>query len=254
MKRTYARRPLRRRLETGVRDVAPTYGKRSFATYSDKAGGLVAPESQAERIVAHMLSIDPSVARFKTQPFTVDIIDRRILHTREEVAEARVRHRFRDGDVFYTPDVESKLANGGAEALEVKLETFEGDSHYQFKLQEARSVLQGFGHRLRRIVLPANRAHPIYVNVQLLKRAAGLGDLTQLAHVSDAVDAAHESGCATLGDFGKAMGVPAQAMPQLLVRGYLAADLLKAPINWSMSARPAYGCLEHLQLIGGLES
>lgn len=254
MKRTYARRPLRRQLETGVRDVASTYGKRSFATHSDKAGGLVAPESQAERIVAHMLSIDPSVASFKTQPFTVDIVDRRILRTREEVAEARVRHRFRDGDVFYTPDFETQLASRGAEALEVKLETLEGDGHYQFKLQEAYGVLQGFGYRLRTVVLPANRAHPVYVNVQLLKRAVGLGDLTLLAQVSDAVVAAHENGSATLGDFGKALGVPAQAMPQLLVRGYLSADLLKAPICWSMPARPAYGCLEHLQLIGGLES
>ena len=201
-----------------------------------------------------MLSIDPSVASFKTQPFTVDIIDRRILRTREEVTEARVRHRFRDGDVFYTPDVESKLANGEPKPWRSRLETFEGDSHYQFKLQEARSVLHGFGHRLRRIVLPANRAHPIYVNVQLLKRAAGLGGQMSLEHAGDELESAHENGALTLGDFGRALRVPAQAMPQLLVRGYLAADLLKAPINWSMSARPAYGCLEHLQLIGGLES
>ena len=254
MKRTYARRPLRRILESGVRDVAPTYGKRSFATHSDKAGGLVAPESQAERIVAHMLSIDPSVASFKTQPFTVDIVDRRILRTREEVAEARVRHRFSDGDVFYTPDFETELANRGAEALEVKLQTFEGDSYYQFKLDEACRVLQAFGYRLRRVVLPSNRAHPVYVNVQLLKRAAGLCVQMPLENARDAVDAAYESGAVTLGDFGKKLGVPPQAMPQLLVRGYLSADLLKAPISWPMAAWPAYGCLEHLQLIGGLES
>ncbi|MDQ7746898.1 hypothetical protein [Hydrogenophaga pseudoflava] len=254
MKRTYARRPLRRLLEAGVRDVAPTYGKRSFATHSDKAGGLVAPESQAERIVAHMLSIDPSVASFKTQPFTVDIVDRRILRTREEVAEARVRHCFRDGDVFYTPDFEIQLANRCSEALEVKLEAFEGDGYYQFKLQEARSVLHGFGYRLRRIVLPNNRAHPAYVNVQLLKRAAGFRFQPLELLASDAVESAQQKGAVTLGDFGKELGVPPHAMTQLLVRGYLSAELLKTRICWSMSAQPAYGCLEHLQLIGGFES
>lgn len=251
MKRIYARRPLRRQLDTGIRDVASTYGKRSFASYSDKAGGLVAPESHAELIVAHLLSIDPSVASFKTQPFTVDIVDRRILRTREELSEARLRHRYRD--VFYTPDFETTLVDRTSEALEVKLETFEGDGHYRVKLEEAASVLQGFGYRLRKLVMPANRTHPVYANAQVLRHVSQRHDLMPATDALDAVDAAHEAGAVTLGDYGTALGLPANAMPMLIVRGCLAAELLQAPINWAMHARPAYGDLGHLRLIGGLE-
>lgn len=253
MKRSYARRPLRRLLDTGIRDVASTYGKRSFASFSDKAGGLVAPESHAELIVAHLLSIDPSVSSFKTQPFTVDIVDRRILRTREELSEARWRHRCRDGDVFYTPDFETTLVNRNSEALEVKLETFEGDGHYRVKLEEAASVLHGFGYRLRKLVMPANRTHPVYANAQVLRHVSQRHDLMLAPDALDAVDAAHEAGAVTLGDYSTALGLPANVMPLLIFRGYLAAELLKAPINWAMRARPANGDLEHLRLVGGLE-
>ena len=253
MKRTYARRPLRRQLDTGIRPVASTYGKRSFATFSEKAGGLVAPESQAERIVANLLTVDPDVSWFKSQPFKVDIVERRILRTSEDVAEARARHRYRDGDLFYTPDFEMRLGSGACEAIEVKLESFEGDDHYQLKLSEARGVLRDFGYQLRTVVMPANRTHPVYVNAQMLKQAGLRTDLTPPPRVFDALHDAHSAGAKTLHDYCQALGLPMQMMPILLVRGGLCAELLSTPINGFMAAEPPFGDLDHLHLLGGLE-
>lgn len=253
MKQSYGRRPLRHLLENGIRRVAPTYGKRSYATCSDKAGGLVAPESQAERIVAHLLAIDPSVTGFKTQPFTVDIVARRILRTREEVAEARARHRYRHADVFYTPDFELQLSGTTREALEVKLESFEGDGHYQAMLTEARCVLRGFGYRLRKLVLPLNRTHPVYTNAAVLRLARHRREIEVTADLLAKVERAHMEGATSLRNYCAALGLGMPLMPQLFVQGALSADLLSVPINGHMEAVPAYGSLDHLNLLGGLE-
>lgn len=253
MKKTYARRPLRRLLDTGVRPVASTYGKRSFATYSNKSDGLVGPESQAERIVSHLLTIDPSVTSFVTQPFTVDIVERRILRTKEDVAQAVARHRYRVRDAFYTPDFEIVRNGRVVEALEVKLESFEGDFHYKAKLSDAAAALRGFGYRLRTLVLPVNRTHPIYANAQLLRLAALRRDLAVDAQVLAALLAAQETGATTLGEFAKALNLPAGLMPVLIVRGGLAARLLKYPLNGATPAWTAHGDLGHLELMGELE-
>ncbi len=253
MKRSYGKRPLRHLLENGIRQVAPTYGKRSYATCSDKAGGLLAPESQAERVVAHLLTIDPSVTGFKTQPFTVDIVSRRILRTREELAEARTRHRHRHADVFYTPDFEVQLSGSVREALEVKLESFEGDGHYQAMLSEARCVLRGFGYQLRTLVLPLNRTHPVYTNAAVLRLARLRQDLAVAQDLLAQVEKAHFEGAKSLHDYCGALGLSMPLMPQLLVQGALSSNLLSEPINGLMQATPAYGGLDHLRLLGGLE-
>lgn len=253
MKKSYGKRPLRHLLENGIRKVAPTYGKRSYATCSDKAGGLLAPESQAERVVAHLLTVDPSVTGFKTQPFTVDIVSRRILRTREDLAEARIRHRHRHADVFYTPDVEVELSGTTREALEVKLESFEGDGHYQAMLAEARCVLRGFGYQLRRLVLPLNRTHPVYTNAAVLRLARHRPDLEVAPALLAQVEAAHLEGAKSLHDYCAALGLGMAHMPQLLVQGALTADLLSVPISGLMETAPAYGSLDHLRLLGGLE-
>ncbi|WP_164962404.1 hypothetical protein [Rubrivivax sp. JA1026] len=79
----------------GIRRVAPSFGKVLHLTSSDKAGDRFAVESDAERLVSHLLTVDPRVRRFEPQPFTVDLVDGRILRSREAVAEARQKHRQR---------------------------------------------------------------------------------------------------------------------------------------------------------------
>jgi len=253
MKKDYGRRTQLRLVEKGIRAVASTYGKRSLVTSSSKAGGLLAVESQAERIFASMLSIDPTVRRFKPQPFVVDIVYRRILRTPEDVAEARARHRFRTRDVFYTPDFEVHKVDGKLEVIEVKLESFEGDGYYRSKLAEVARTLREYGYRFSQVVLPGNRRHPIYMNAQLLRQASQRHGQRPSIELFDAIGPAHEAGAKTLRDFGVALGALANQMPFLIVGGGLAADLIARPIDWSLPAWPAHGDLDHLRLIGGFE-
>ncbi|MGC7969947.1 hypothetical protein ACP3WE_24280, partial [Salmonella enterica] len=75
-----------------------------IGTYAEKADGHITVESDAERLVAHILSIDPRVRSFKQQPFTVDLVGERLLFTREEVSEARRMRGCRTGEMEYRPD------------------------------------------------------------------------------------------------------------------------------------------------------
>jgi hypothetical protein len=99
-------------MNVGVRLTARTYGKARIGTYAEKADGHITVDSDAERLVAHILSVDPRVRSFKPQPFTVDLVGERLLFTREEVSEARRMRGCRTGDVEYTPDFATVQANG----------------------------------------------------------------------------------------------------------------------------------------------
>ena len=80
---SYGRRGRLDAANTGIRRTASTYGKAKFGTYSEKASGHLNVESDAERFVAHLLAIDPRVRAFQPQPFCVDLIDQRMLFTKE---------------------------------------------------------------------------------------------------------------------------------------------------------------------------
>lgn len=89
---SYGRRDRLNAANTGIRHTASTYGKAKFGTYSEKANGHLNVESDAERFVAHLLAIDPRVRAFQPQPFCVDLLDRRLLFTREAVGKACFKH------------------------------------------------------------------------------------------------------------------------------------------------------------------
>lgn len=74
---------------TGIRQTASTYGKARFGTYSEKARGNINVESDAERFVAQLPTIDPRVRAFQPLPFCVDQIDQRVLFTRDAVRECK---------------------------------------------------------------------------------------------------------------------------------------------------------------------
>ena len=85
---SYGRRGRLDAANTGIRHTASTYGKAKFGTYIEKASGHLNVESDAERFVAHLLTIDPRVRTFQPQPFCVDLIDQRLLFTKAAVREA----------------------------------------------------------------------------------------------------------------------------------------------------------------------
>ncbi|RQQ21583.1 hypothetical protein DF107_04325 [Burkholderia stagnalis] len=58
---TYGRRGRLNSANSGVRETAPTYGKPRNSLFSEKAGGHFKVELNNERLVAHLLIIDPRV-------------------------------------------------------------------------------------------------------------------------------------------------------------------------------------------------
>ena len=136
---SYGVRSRRSAANAGVRLTARTYGKARIGTCAEKARGHIIVESDSERLVAHILGVDPRVREFWPQPFTVDLVGERLLFTPEERSEARKMRGGRAGDaVEYTPDFATVQSDGLQRAYEVKLEGFEGDDRYWAKVERAR--------------------------------------------------------------------------------------------------------------------
>lgn len=154
----------------GVRLTASTFGKARIGTYAEKAGGHITVDSEAERLVAHMLCVDPRVRSFKPQPFTVDLVGQRLLFTREEVAEARKTRAGRTGELEYTPDFSTVQIDGLQRAHEVKLQGYEGDDKYWAKIERAKEIMNAYCFPLSTVIVPADERTPLIVNVQLLKQ------------------------------------------------------------------------------------
>jgi hypothetical protein len=141
---SYGTRSRRSAANAGVRLTARTYGKARIGTYAEKAGGHITVDSDAERLIAHMLCVDPRVRSFRQQPFTVDLVGERLLFTREELSEARRIRGGRNGQTEYTPDFATVQADGLQRAYEVKLHGFEGDGQYWAKVERAREIMAAY--------------------------------------------------------------------------------------------------------------
>lgn len=233
----------------GIRRVAPTFGKAQFRTYSTKASGSLVVESDAERVVAHMLSIDPRIKSFKQQPFTVDLLDCRICRTEEELSLARARHKSESGQKFYTPDFLAHWINGSKISLEVKLEGFHGDEAYKAKLEIAQSVIRANGHEFLILVIPFRQSHLLRGNLSLLSKAALRNDpIPPLLQSS--IEQVCKDDAITVKKLCSILKISPNIVPSLIVRGILYADINQHYINGAMSVRCAYGDLSHLQIIG----
>lgn len=84
MQNSYGKRRGQEAVNTGIRPIAPTYGRASFLSYSHRSGYTHATESANERLVSQMLDIDPSFKSHQAQPFTVDVLEQRLIHARAE--------------------------------------------------------------------------------------------------------------------------------------------------------------------------
>lgn len=238
--------------DAGVRRVAPTFGKVRFLTYSEKAAGPMAVESDFERLVAHMLTLDPRVKKFKAQPFTVDLIDRRLLRTCEAVTEARAKHKSRSGPRFYTPDFEAQWYGSSRSVIEVKLEGYCGDEEYEFALVQGAGVLEANGYGFTTVVIPPNPKHPLRSNLPLLRQAASRHDLWPTPDVVQAIEAVTMGDQVPLGKLCRELGIAPNLIPVLLVSGAVSADVARHAVNGMMPLQAAYGDLSHLELLEGL--
>lgn len=235
--------------DRGVRRVAPTFGKVLHLTGSTKGPERFAVESDAERLVVQLLTIDPRVQRLDPQPFQVDLIDGRVLYSHEEVLAAKAKHRGREGQKFYTPDFRVYWLDRPRSAIEVKLEGYEGTKDYQAVLALARDILEANGYHFARLVIPANPRHPLRGNLPLLSTAAGRKDLWPSPALLQRLDQLCEAGPTTAAQLCRALDLSPNLMPVLLASGAVRADLFSQPIFGAMPLEAAYGDLSHLILI-----
>lgn len=250
---TYGRRGRQSDANTGIRHPATTFGKAKIGTWSRRGDGHLNVESEPERFVAHLHSFDPRVCAFQPQPFTVDLIERRLLLTREAVSTAIHRHRDVPGPKFYTPDFRIDWQDGLHHAVEVKAEGFEGDVAYWDKVERARLILVANGYPLRTVVYPADSAHPIRMNARVLKQATHRVSDYLTDALAEQVTTRAEQGSVTVSSLCQEMALPPGMIPLFLVSGVLSADLAHHVVNGTLELSAAYGDLSHLCLLEEME-
>lgn len=251
---TYGVRSRRTASTTGIRQTARTYGKARIGTYAAKADGHITVDSDAERLVGHILSIDPRVRSFKQQPFTVDLVGERLLFTRDEVSEARRGRGGRRGAAEYTPDFGTVQADGLQRAYEVKLQGYEGDSAYWAKIERARAIMEAYCYPLSTVVVPTDERHPVLLNAQLLKTALTRAHTYLSPDIINRVEQYCASGPVLQRDLCADLQITTGLIPVLLVTGVLQADLAHQHICANLELSAAYGDLGHLCLIEKLVS
>ena len=234
--------------DAGIRRVAPSFGKALFLTYSTKSSGQLVVESDEERLVAHMLTLDPRVRAFKPQPFKVDLIDRRLLQTSEAVAEARLRHKDRQGPKFYTPDFAVDRHSAPRSAIEVKREGHDGDDDYKAVLKQAAQILESAGYLFSTAKMPAS-PHPLRGNLPLLRKAASRSDLWPSADLIQKIQAVCAGQHVTLRTLCEELNLSPNLVPALLVSGAVSADVASHAIRGEMVLTSAFGDLSHLELL-----
>lgn len=256
MQSSYGKRRGQQAVNTGIRPIAPTYGRPSFLSYSHRAGSTHAIESAAERLVSQMLDIDPFCQTHSVQPFTVDVLEHRLLHTEAERKAVRASRKANHSDcarsTLYTPDFLVIRGDAAPLILEVKLQGWEGDEDYANKLALTSRVLAANGYEFQKIRVPSLWCHPLRHNVPLLHMAKVASPLA----LSDAQHALLENAGAASGITQAAACHLLQLQPAhiaaLVVQGVLALDIANTRFHNDAVLQLAYGDLEHLQLIGGL--
>jgi hypothetical protein len=246
VKASYGRRS-RPAVSHGVKPVATTFGQVKVASYSDKVdGGHYLGNSVPEHLVGLMLSIDPGISRYVPQPFTVDLVEHRVLRTTLEFKMAKEKYLGMSGPLFYTPDYGLEYVDAGKGSLEVKKFGFEGDAEYDEKLICAERIIRAHGHGFKKMVLPCED-HPMYFSVPLLVQAMGRMDLIEEKDMLERVAMLAQRGAVTLKDFGQGLGIGQNLMPVLLAKGVLSADIWNVRLDFRTPAQPADGDLRHLQ-------
>jgi len=247
---TYGKRGGLKAFDRGSRSVSQAYGKSTVLTYSAKANGGIAIESESERLVAHMLNLDPDVVAYSAQPFAVELSTGSLARNDEEKEALRARAQRHAGKaVFYTADFSLSWASGVRAALEVKLDRFPGDAEYQRKLKLAGDILHEHGYEFMQLVTPSGWRHPLRTNLPLLNQASLRQDIWPAPEVSDRIQELHDAGANTMGDYLRGLALDARMSPLLLVSGHLKADVVDHPLCFATPAGPAFGDLSHLQLI-----
>lgn len=247
---TYGKRGGLKAFDRGSRKVAHAFGKSAVLTYGVKAKGSIALDSESERLVAHMLNIDPDVVSYSAQPFAVELTTSSIAKTDEDKVALRERAKRLGGTaVFYTPDFHLSWASGVQAAVEVKLDRFQGDAEYQRKLQLAEAIMLSHGFEFLQLVMPNEWRHPLRTNLPLLHQANMRQDIWPKPDIGGRILELHEAGASTMGEYLGGLSLDARMSPVLLASGHLEADVVGQALCFATPTGPAFGDLSHLQLV-----
>lgn len=235
---------------TGVRQLGRTFGASLHFVHATKVDPQLPflVDKQAEGLVANVLELDPEVKSFWNQPFMIDLVECRLLRTKDEVHEAKKKYRDRPGHSLYTPDFEARLFSEDRDAVEVKLEGFEGDNDYVTKLRLAAEILASCGYGLKQFLVTSEQTRAPWTTVPLLYQGAQRKDLWPDEAMYARIAAADEEGATTGQEFIRALKISANLLPVYIAAGALSIDVLAGEICGATPMRAAYGDLGHLSL------
>lgn len=151
--------------------------------------------------------------------------------------------------MFYTPDFAVDWHGAARSALEVKLEGFEGDSDYEYKLGLAQRILEEAGYRFVRVVIPADPKHPIRGNLPLLHQAANRVDLWPDDDTAAKIHRCMGGNVIALVSLCQRMSASPNVAPVWLVSGLISGSLVCSPISGDMKLEWAYGDLGHMVML-----
>lgn len=238
-------------VQQGTRVLARVGGRQAVMYHCVKAGGIIAVESPAERVIAQLADLDPRVAQVKQQPFTLDVATGRFFDTRDALLEDRAhrdRHEVRTRE--YTPDLSLLLTSGRSVIIEAKDERYPGDETYLNKLDVARTILRANGLELLMMTMLYEPDTPTIFNANLLSSARAFPhahlDLPSIAQRLESRFGEHD---ATLAEFVAAAGVTLRDAPILVLRSIISTDLKATRLGADSKVRLAYGDLSHFELL-----
>lgn len=252
----YGRRGKKQQFETGTREVSSTYGRPQTPSSNRKSGNN-APynvDGPAEQLVARILDIEPEVVAFRPQAITVDLIEGELLYTAAQVKEARSKYAGLTGPQLYTADFLADMTSARQAALEVKLDSWQGDAVYQEKLRLAAQVLGQAGIEFSRILVPSDPDHPLAGNIWKIHQAIERKDLWPTDKQLQQIWTIGNEGVDTAAAFMHRLGLSINLLPVLIGAGALRVDLLAGLLKGSTHVAVAYGDLEHLQLLKRLKA
>lgn len=256
MQNSYGKRRGQEAVNTGIRPIAPTYGRASFLSYSHRSGYTHATESANERLVSQMLDIDPSFKSHQAQPFTVDVLEQRLIHARAERNKLSATRKKDLGDearnTLYTPDFLANRSDAPLLVLEVKLEGWEGNEEYANKLCIARRVLAANGYEFQKITVPSLWSHPLRHNVPLLHMAKASSPIVLSEEQLLLLEKAGAASGITQADACHLLQLQPAHIPALVVQGVLRLDISNTRFHNDTILTLAHGDLQHLQLLGGM--
>lgn len=246
---SYGKRRSLSRIGTGIRPVAPTYGRREFLNYSQHSQALFASESQAERLVACMLDVDPDVASYRHQPLSVDLLQGRLLHSPQEREDARQKYQaLKLSYALYTPDFLIHQSQRASTLLEVKLEGYEGEARYQEMLAGAHAFLSAQGYDFKTLVFPALWSHPLRHNIPLLHGSACLKHSRMSAEQQSILEQTCGDDGAKLREICAALEISPSHIPALVQQGVLQMDWVHQRFQSDTHLQLAQGDLEHMSV------